>query len=99
MRVRLSYTVELEEMFNEVNRLLEKCTNNIKTQCDELDFVRKNLSDENYSNVSDKILALRTELIKRDALLEECHEILRSFDEYTKGLEGQDNDRDWETFE
>ena len=94
MRVRLSYTVELEEMFNEVNRLLEKCTNNIKTQCDELDFVRKNLSGENYSNVSDKILALRTELIKRDALLEECHEILRSFDEYTKGLEGQDDGSD-----
>ena len=82
MRVRLLYTVELDEMFDEVSRLLDKCTSNISQKCQILKFETDRLSGVNTQAVSKAILELREELVKRDSLLEECNEILRSYQEY-----------------
>tara|TARA_A200000159_G_scaffold164559_1_gene194746 strand:- start:1940 stop:2233 length:294 start_codon:yes stop_codon:yes gene_type:complete len=82
MRVRLLYTVELDEMFDEVSRLLDRCTKNISEKCESLKFHTDRLSGNNTQAVSKAILELREELLKRDSLLEECNEILRSYEEY-----------------
>jgi Skp family chaperone for outer membrane proteins len=86
MRVRLTYTVELEEMFEEVKRLLNKCTAELSEKNQNLEDQSKALSEDNVSKVLESIKLLREEMMKKDLLLEECHEILRSFEDYKRRM-------------
>jgi len=94
MRVRLTYTVELEEMFGEVKRLLDKCTAELSEKIENLEDQNRTLSEDNVSKALESIKSLREEMMKKDLLLEEMHEILRSFEDYKRRMaQGGDDEK------
>lgn len=84
MRVRLSYSVETEEIIEEVKRLLNTAENKLYKQIGILKRSHDDLSDEDLLRVIKQIDLTRQELSKYDQTLEDCFAILQGYSRYIK---------------
>ena len=84
MRVRLSYSVEAEEIIEEVKRLLNTAENKLYKQIGILKRSHDDLSDEDLLRVIKQIDLTRQELSKYDQTLEDCFAILQGYSRYIK---------------
>lgn len=89
MKVKLSYTVELDDVPNEVRRILDLRTSIPYVTI--LDSVHKALEDKNYTLAIEKIESLRHRLNSVDIVLNDCQQILTG---YTKALVIPENTND-----
>jgi hypothetical protein len=81
MKVKLSYTVDLDEVPNEVSTILNLKTN---LQYDKLmDGVYQALNQKNYFSAIENIDIMRKKLSSIDLVLSDCQSILTG---YTKAL-------------
>jgi hypothetical protein len=81
MKVKLSYTVDLDDVPNEVSTILNLKTN-LKYD-DMMNSVYESLSQKNYLVTIDNIDLVRKKLSAIDMVLNDCHSILTG---YTKAL-------------
>jgi hypothetical protein len=86
MKVKLSYTVDLDDVPNEVNTILNLKTN-LKYD-DMMNSVYESLSQKNYLVAIDNIDLVRKKLSAIDMVLNDCQSILTG---YTKALVQQES--------
>jgi hypothetical protein len=86
MKVKLSYTVDLDDVPNEVNTILNLKTN-LKYD-DMMNNVYESLSQKNYLVAIDNIDLVRKKLSAIDMVLNDCQSILTG---YTKALVQQES--------
>jgi|688.fasta_scaffold301474_3 hypothetical protein len=86
MKVKLSYTVDLDDVPNEVNTILNLKTN-LKYD-DMMNNVYESLSQKNYLVAIDNIDLVRKKLSAIDMVLNDCQSILSG---YTKALVQQES--------
>ena len=79
MRVRLSYSVETEEIIEEVKRLLNTAETRLCNQMGILKRSHDDLSEEDLLRVLKQIDLTRQELSKYDQTLEDCQIILQGY--------------------
>ena len=82
MRVRLSYSVETEEIIEEVKRLLNTAENKLLNQIGILKRSHDDLSEEDLLRVIKQIDLTRQELSRYDQTLEDCFSILQGYNSY-----------------
>ena len=82
MRVRLSYSVDTEEIIEEVKRLLNTAENRLYKQIGILKRSHDDLSDEDLLRVIKQVDLTRRELSKYDQTLEDCFAILQGYNRY-----------------
>ena len=81
MRVNITYSVDLEKIPSEVNRLLEETEMSLDSlTASELKDIRELINiDQNYAKSIEKIDEARLGLLKSISLLEDCSGILLSY--------------------
>ncbi len=82
MRVRLSYSVETEDIIEEVKRLLNTAENKLYNQIGILKRSHDDLSEEDLSRAIKQIDLTRQELSRYDQTLEDCFSILQGYSKY-----------------
>jgi Asp-tRNA(Asn)/Glu-tRNA(Gln) amidotransferase A subunit family amidase len=94
MRVKIAYTVELEEVEKEVAEIMEKAANNLDKayrQVAEIQLTLNTGSDDLKSKLV-SIDAIRRKMMKADQVLEDCYVILEGYDHALKQIEEQENE-------
>jgi hypothetical protein len=89
MRVKIAYTVELEEVEREVSEILCRAVSNIDKAYQELTDIQNQL-ETGTDDIEAKLNSLhlvRTKMMKADQILEDCYSILQGFEETKKKLE------------
>lgn len=89
MKVKLSYTVDLEDVPNEVSTILNLKTNLEYDQM--MKRVYEALNQKNYFAAVEHVEVLRKKLSSIDLVLSDCQSILTG---YTKALVNQENNND-----
>ena len=92
MRVRLSYSVDTEEIIEEVKRLLNTAENRLYKQIGILKRSHDDLSDEDLLRVIKQVDLTRRELSKYDQTLEDCFAILQGYNGIVERKENGDTD-------
>ena len=94
MRVKIAYTVELEEVEKEVSEIMSRAT-------DDLDFCYQetinlqNSMDTGTNNLEESIETInimRNKLMRADQVMEDCHAVLEGLLNVRKQLEEQKNE-------
>ena len=94
MRVRLSYSVETEEIIEEVKRLLNTAENKLCNQIGTLKRSHDDLTEEDLLRVIKQIDLTRQELSRYDQTLEDCFAILQGYSRYIR--EQQEQKKRWD---
>ena len=84
MRVRLSYSVETEEIIEEVKILLNTAENKLCNQIGTLKRSHDDLTEEDLLRVIKQIDLTRQELSRYDQTLEDCFAILQGYSRYIR---------------
>ena len=79
MRVRLSYSVEVEDIISEVQRLLNKYESRLQNQVGKLHRARDEFAEEDIYRVAKEVDLTRQELARYDQTLEDCFSILQGY--------------------
>ena len=79
MRVRLSYSVEVEDIISEVQRLLNKYESRLQDQVGKLHRARDEFAEEDIYRVAKEIDLPRQELARYDQTLEDVFAILQGY--------------------
>ena len=94
MRVKISYTVELEEVEKEVSEIMSRAA-------DDLDFCYhetinlQNSMDTGTNNLQENIemiQIMRKKMIRADQVMEDCHAVLEGLANVRKQLEEKKNE-------
>ena len=94
MRVKIAYTVELEEVEKEVSEIMSRAA-------DDLDFCYQetinlqNLMDTGTNNLEESIETInimRKKMMRTDQVLEDCNAVLEGLSNVRKQLEEQKNE-------
>jgi len=94
MRVKIAYTVELEEVEKEVAEIMEKAANNLDKAYRQLVDLQEKL-DTNTGDLTDKLETIdliRRKMMKADQVLEDCHSILHGYGSAIIKIEEQENE-------
>lgn len=81
MRVKITYTVELEDVEQEVAEIITKATEELDFSYQELTRVQFDL-DTKVGNIQQQIETIdliRRKMMKADQVLEDCHSILHGY--------------------
>ncbi len=87
MKVKLSYTVEFDDVPFEIQRILDSKTN--LQYATIIDSIHKSLQQNNHIEAISRIENLREKLNAVDLTLSDCHSILTG---YVKALTDKNND-------
>jgi hypothetical protein len=79
MRVRLSYSVEVEEIIEEVQRLMNKSENRLHDAFSRFNRFRQDFSEEDLETMIQETDTARKELMRYDQTLEDCQTILQGY--------------------
>ena len=81
MRVKITYTVELEDVEEEVAEIMSKATDALDFSYQELVRIQLDLDKKvgNIDNQIEKIDIIRRKMMKADQVLEDCHSILHGY--------------------
>lgn len=84
MRVKLSYTVEVEEVLKEVSKLLSLQADELRSVMNDHNGLQVDLGDKgaNVSAILDRFEDLRASLLSIDTRAAELSEILQGYAEY-----------------
>jgi|TARA_R100000081_G_scaffold420_1_gene235 hypothetical protein len=94
MRVKIAYTVELEEVESEVSEIMSRAASELDYAYQEVTRIQIDL-DTNTGDLVSKIEELdniRRKLGKADQILEDCLSILQGLDKAKKQMEEQENE-------
>ena len=83
MRVKIAYTVDLEEVEQEVAEIMSRATGDLDYGYQELIRIQMNL-DTNVGDLNDKIQQLdtiRRKMARADQILEDCQFILQGLEQ------------------
>ena len=92
MRVRISYTVNTDEIIKEVERLIEQSQNRLHNQIGLLHRARDQFKEEDIPRVMKQIDLTRQELSRHDQTLEDCFAILQGHNGIVERKENGDTD-------
>jgi hypothetical protein len=81
MRVKIAYTVEFEDVENEVKEIMQRALLNIEQACNESQEATSNLDTSEIDIVSiiQKLDSARRKLSKADIVISDCQEILAGY--------------------
>tara|TARA_Y100001937_G_C7076538_1_gene310889 strand:- start:455 stop:757 length:303 start_codon:yes stop_codon:yes gene_type:complete len=79
MRVRISYTVDTEDIIEEVEKLIQHSEAKLNNQLGLFHRVRDQFSEEDIPRILKQIDLTRKELAKYDQTLEDCFSILQGY--------------------
>ena len=94
MRVKIAYTVELEEVEEEISEIMSRAANNLDFCYQEVTRLQLDL-DTKTGELTDHALMLdkiRTKMAKADQVLEDCQNILIGLINTKKQLEEEQNE-------
>lgn len=89
MRVKISYTVELEEVEGEVAEIMEKAARYLDDAYHEVSGTQRFI-DTGTGKLDDYIGSIdfiRRKMMKADQILDDCHSILQGYKQALKQLE------------
>ena len=94
MRVKITYTVELDEVEQEVSEIMSRASNDLDFCYQEitrlqLDLDTKTGNIEDHASMLDKI---RIKMAKADQVLDDCQSIITGLIKTRKQLEEQENE-------
>tara|TARA_R110002074_G_scaffold31646_1_gene88687 strand:+ start:760 stop:1062 length:303 start_codon:yes stop_codon:yes gene_type:complete len=98
MRVKIAYTVELEEVEREVSEIMCRAASDLDFAYQEVAGIQADL-DTKTGDLESKLAsidAIRRKMMKADQTLEDCHAILEGYDNALKQLEEQENENETE---
>lgn len=88
MRVKIAYTVELEEVETEVQEIISRGLKDLETALKEATDVCANLGNsEDLQSILLRIQSARISLFKADSNLSDCHDILKGYSDVLKKVE------------
>jgi hypothetical protein len=79
MRVRINYAVEVEEVLQEVERIVQASSKRLRSKINKLDQSCVGLQDEDAEEAVEDIISLRKELARHDQALDDCYAILQGY--------------------
>ena len=94
MRVKISYTVELEEVEKEVAEILSRAVDNLD-YCYHETINLQNSIDTGTNNLKESIEMIeimRKKMLKADQVMDDCCEVLQGLQEVKKQLEERENE-------
>ncbi len=94
MRVKIAYTVELEEVEKEISEVMTRATEDLDFSYTELIRIQLDLQTETGSlpeNI-EKIDIIRKKIARADIILQDCNSVLEGLYEVKKQLEEQKNE-------
>ena len=94
MRVKITYTVELEEVEAEVSEILSRAADNLDFAYQDVVKIQTEL-DAKEGDLDKKILridALRRKMAQADQTLDDCNQILLGLHSAKKQIEEQDDE-------
>lgn len=94
MRVKIAYTVELEEVESEVSEIMSRAALDLDFAYQEAVRVQMDL-DTNVCDLNSKIQQLdtiRRKMAKADQILSDCQSILQGLEQTKKQIEEQKNE-------
>lgn len=94
MRVKITYTVELEEVESEVSEIMSRAADNLDFAYQEVIKIQTEL-DSKEEGLDAKILRideLRKKMAQADQILEDCHMILIGLRSAKKQIQEQENE-------
>ncbi len=95
MKVKIAYTVNLEEVEEEVKRILQKSLTLIEKCCDDGFDVFQNLNEEGSNSIDsmvDKLENIRTKLARADIIVADCQNILSGYSNVLKTAEEENEE-------
>lgn len=94
MRVKISYTVEMEQVEREVAKIMKKAAEELDHACHEVIGLH-HLLETKTGNIDQNIESIdfaRKKMMKADQVLEDCYSILQGYRAALKQLEEQENE-------
>jgi chromosome segregation ATPase len=94
MRVKIAYTVELEEVEREVSEIMCRAAADLDFAYQEVTRIQVDL-DTKTGNLNSKIQQLdtiRRKMAKADQILSDCQSILQGLEQTKKQIEEQENE-------
>jgi len=94
MRVKIAYTVELEEVEKEVSEIMSRAVDDLDYAYQEVVRVQMDLSTS-VSDLNSKIEQLdkiRRKIARADQILEDCQYILKGLSETRQNIKEQENE-------
>ena len=79
MRVRINYAVEVEEVLQEVERIVQASSKRLRSKINKLDQSSVGLQNEGTEEAVEDIISLRKELARHDQALDDCYAILQGY--------------------
>lgn len=76
MKAKITYTVDIKDIPDEVKRLLKNCHSKLELTSLHLDRSSEQVSDERLSSTIEDIESIRLSLSEIDLTLEDCYSIL-----------------------
>ena len=94
MRVKIAYTVELEDVETEVAEIMSRAATDIDDSYQEIVNLQNQLDTKTaeLDRSLESIHFMRTKMAKADQILEDCYLILQGLDHAKKQVEEQDNE-------
>ena len=94
MRVKIAYTVELEEIEPEVAKIMSKATNDIDDAHQEVTRIQNELKTNtgNSDQYLESIHFARVKMAKADQILEDCYLIIQGLKQANKQQEETTNE-------
>lgn len=94
MRVKIAYTVELEEVESEVSEIMSRAALDLDFAYQEVVRIQMDL-DTKVGDLNSKIVQLdiiRRKMAKADQILSDCQSILQGLEQTKKQIEEQENE-------
>tara|TARA_R110002167_G_scaffold356061_1_gene570704 strand:+ start:438 stop:734 length:297 start_codon:yes stop_codon:yes gene_type:complete len=94
MRVKIAYTVELEEVEREVSEIMCRAASDLDFAYQEVAGIQADL-DTKAGDLESKLASIdtiRRKMMKADQILEDCHSILSGYGQAVRKLEEQENE-------
>ena len=94
MRVKIAYTVELEEVESEISDVMSRASEDLDYSYTELTRIQLDLQTkaDNLSENIEKIDIIRRKMSKADAILQDCQSVLEGLLQVKTQLKEQENE-------
>lgn len=94
MRVKIAYTVDLEDVEEEVSEIMSKAAEALDFSYQEIVRIQLDLDTKigNLENQIEMIDIIRRKMMKADQVLEDCHSILQGYKIAKENIKEQENE-------
>ena len=94
MRVKIAYTVELDEVEKEVAEIMSKATNDLDNAYQEIARMQAELDTQTGQpdGYMESIIFARTKMLTADQILQDCHAILEGYHKAKEQLKEIENE-------